>query len=89
MEAGVPAWTAAPSSANGNGNTVPGPSLAEQPRGSVRVPGRAARDMHDFDGPESLDALEDGTEEDNQDWSANSAAGGFGLYDAQRKAEQW
>ncbi|MFI1154946.1 hypothetical protein [Streptomyces sp. NPDC020817] len=55
----------------------------------MRVPGRAARDTHDFDGPQSLDALEDGTEEDNQDWSANSAAGGFGLYDAQREAEQW
>ncbi|WP_308299914.1 Mu transposase C-terminal domain-containing protein [Streptomyces sp. CJ_13] len=83
VQAGGPAWAAA----LGRGSTVPG--LAQQPEDSVRVPGQVAAGMHDLGSADCLDDLEEGDEDDEQDWSAAAAAGGFGLYDAQREADQW
>ncbi|KUJ64017.1 hypothetical protein ACZ90_63640 [Streptomyces albus subsp. albus] len=80
-ETGIPLWPAAPASISG---------CPDRPGDRGRVPCQAAEGVHGFEGPDSLEGLEEtGDEDDDQDWTATAAAGGFGLYDAQREAEQW
>lgn len=74
-ETDLPLWPAAPASV--------------RPDDSGGVPCQATEGVHGLDGPDSLDGLEETGDEDNEDWTAPAAAGAFGLYDAQREAEQW
>ncbi|MFD9459242.1 hypothetical protein ACFWBC_40100, partial [Streptomyces sp. NPDC059985] len=63
--------------------------LREASGPSVYLPGQAIGDVPGLDSVESLDDLEETEEDDGHDWGAAAVAGGFGLYDARREAEQW
>ncbi|MBT2472582.1 DDE-type integrase/transposase/recombinase [Streptomyces sp. ISL-66] len=84
VQAGVPAWADTLAIAGGAAQV-----LGETSGPSVRLPGQATGDVPGLDGVESLDGLEETEEDDDQDWASAAEAGGFGLYDARREAEQW
>lgn len=88
VRAALPAWPDTPAIADGGGGGA-AQVLHETSGTSVRLPGQATEDVPGLDGVESLDDLEDIDEDDDHDWASAAEAGGFGLYDARREAEQW
>ncbi|MFF5707435.1 Mu transposase C-terminal domain-containing protein [Streptomyces sp. NPDC012794] len=89
VRAALPAWPDTLAIADGGGGGGAAQALRETSGTSVRLPGQPTGDVPGRGDVESLDDLEDIDEDDDQDWAAAAEAGGFGLYDARREAEQW